>query len=122
MQKPEGKVHGALLTTSPGKRLGMKSAWRTCKVQSLRSPQCVMAVNIASSSEQLLSICSKSRARGGPWFASGKGGKICPLLHCHHLRSGGKESSLLSNILKASSQLFSTPHPGLRLKVKKEKE
>ncbi|KAM7039587.1 uncharacterized protein M8220_009348 isoform 1-T4 [Acridotheres tristis] len=35
-------------------RLGMKSAWRTCKIQSLLSSQWDVDVNVASFSEQLL--------------------------------------------------------------------
>lgn len=42
-------------------RLGMKSAWRTCEVQSLHSPQCVLAVNATSFSEQLLSVFALER-------------------------------------------------------------
>lgn len=37
-------------------RLGMKSAWRTCKIQSLHSSQRVVDVNVASFSEQLLRV------------------------------------------------------------------
>ncbi|CAM9416125.1 unnamed protein product, partial [Bubo scandiacus] len=89
MPKLADRAYGALLATSLGKRLGMKFAWRTCKVQSPCSPQCVMAVNTTSFSEQLLSSSTKSKARGGSWLASAKGGKICPL--CTATTSEGRK-------------------------------